>query len=79
MSASIRKNFLFDERVVKQLETLSQVRQQSQTAIIQELIRESAKGIEREKRLEALHSLAGSMNGLLGTQTIQSIKSHQDV
>ena len=79
MPASIRKNFVFDKGVVAQLEALAHSRQQSQTAVIQDLIKESARDIEREKRLKAFHSLIGSLNGKLGEQTIQSIKGSSRV
>lgn len=78
MSASIRKNFVFDEKVVRQLEVLAKSKQKSQTAVIQELITESAKAIEKTKRLEALNSIAGSLNNQLTDESIQSIKEQQN-
>jgi len=79
MSASIRKNFVFDETTVKQLEVLAKSKQKSQTAIIQELIAESSKAIEKNKRIEAFNFLLGSLNNKLTEQSIQSIKESQDV
>ena len=78
MSGSIRKNFVFDENVVWQLEALAKSKQKSQTAIIQELIIESAKEIEKDKRLGAFDSLIGSLNGKLTDKTVQSIKGSQN-
>jgi len=79
MSTPIRKNFVFDENIVRQLEALAKSKQKSQTAIIQELIIESAKEIEKDKRLNAFDSLVGSLNGKLTNKTVQSIKASQNV
>ena len=76
---SIRKNFVLDEDVAKHLEELSRVSEQSMTYLVQEMIEERYKKIKVDKRLQALKRMSNSASGLLTNQSIQSIKTEQNV
>ena len=63
---TIRKNFLFDDEVAKHLEEIAKAEGKTQTQIAQEAIEEKYKTISRKRKLEALESLKGSLNGKIG-------------
>jgi len=79
MSSIIRKNFAFEENIVKKLEELAKQSQKSMTALIQELIEERYKQIEKQKKKEAFKKIKGSATGLLKDKTIQGIKRDYEV
>ena len=58
---TIRKNFLFDEEVAKHLEEIAKVEGKTQTQVIQELTEQRYRQLRKQKRLEALEKLAGSV------------------
>ena len=79
---TIRKNFVFDDKVAKHLETLAKEQGTTQTAIVSNLIEEQMKERLIQEKLEALEQFAGSMN--LGKyndtpKAIQAIKADMDV
>jgi len=72
---TIRKNFLFDDEIVRHLEELAKIENTTQTNIIKNMIEEKYEEYSIAEKLEALHSFAGTMNGLIGDNiSIQSIK-----
>lgn len=79
MKTTIKKNFVFDERVVAHLEELSKERNQSMTTVIQTMIEEEYKKIRVKKRLKLLEQMCGSADTLLTGKTVQSIKAEMDV
>jgi len=76
---SVRKNFIFDEEIVKHLEQIATRREKTQTQIIKELIEKEYKEVSKEQKLEAFYKFAGSGTGLFGDLTIQEIKANRDV
>jgi len=76
---SVRKNFIFDEEIVKHLEQIAARRAKTQTQIIKELIEKEFKEVSKEQKLEAFYKFAGSGTGLFGDLTIQEIKANRDV
>ncbi len=79
---TIRKNFVFDEKVAKHLEALAKEQGKTQTAIVSNLIEEQMKEKLIQEKLEALERFAGSMD--LGKyadipKAIQAIKADMDV
>lgn len=76
---TVRKNFVFDDAVALHLEELAKREQKSMTALVQEMIEERYREIEREKKLAAFHAIVGSSPGLYVGKTIQSIKAEMDV
>jgi len=76
---SVRKNFIFDEEIVKHLEQIAARRAKTQTQIIKELIEKEYKEVSKEQKLEAFYKFAGSGTGLFGDLTIQEIKANRDV
>ncbi len=75
---SVRKNFIFDEEIVKHLEQIATRREKTQTQIIKELIEKEYKEVSKEQKLEAIYKFAGSGTGLFGDLTIQEIKANRD-
>ena len=72
---TIRKNFLFDDEVVQHLKKIAQNENITQTRAIQNMIEEKYQEISVKEKLEALDSITGWMNGLIGDKvSIQSIK-----
>ena len=63
---TIRKNFLFEEKVARHLEEIAKAEGKTQTHIAQEAIEERYKQILIKKKLEALERLAGSLTGKIG-------------
>lgn len=79
MSASMRKNFVFDATTVAHLEEIAGIRGISLTKAISEMIEERYEEIAKQKRLEAAMSIVGSASGVFGNLTIQEIKAQMDV
>jgi predicted transcriptional regulator len=72
---TIRKNFLLDEEIAKHLEEIAKKENTTQTNVIKNMIEEKYQEYSVQEKLEAFHSFAGSMNGLIGDDvSIQSIK-----
>ncbi len=63
---TIRKNFLFEQKVARHLEEIAKAEGKTQTRIAQEAIEERYKQIHIKKKLEALERLAGSLTGKIG-------------
>jgi len=61
MSATLRKNFVFDAIVVSHLEEIARVEGLSLTKAISEMIEERYEEIAKQKRLEAAMSLLESV------------------
>ena len=79
MGATVRKNFVFDKQISIYLEELAKDTKQSMTALIQEMIESRYKQIKAKKRLLAFNRLKGSATGLLGDESIQSIKANREL
>ena len=79
MRTTVRKNFVFDEQISIYLEELAKETKQSMTALLQEMIKNRYKQIKAKKRLQAFNRLKGSATGLLGDESIQSIKAHREL
>lgn len=79
MSATLRKNFVFDSTVVAHLEEIARIEGLSLTKAISEMIEERYEEIAKQKRLEAAMSIIGSASGVFGNLTIQEIKAQMDV
>jgi len=79
MSATVRKNFVFDQEVAMHLEELAKESKQSMTSLVQEMVEERYKSVKVKKRLEAFEKFSGSANGLFTEKSIQSIKADMDV
>ena len=62
---TIRKNFLFDDKVAKHLEEIAKLEGKTQTQIAQEAIEEKYKKISIEKKLAILDEIHDSFHGLL--------------
>jgi len=63
---TIRKNFLFEQKIAEKLEEIAKAEGKTQTQIAQEAIEERYKQIKMKKKLEALERLAGSLTGKIG-------------
>ena len=79
MSATVRKNFVFDQKIAAHLEELAKASGKSMTALVQEMIEEAYQEIETRKKLEAAMAAAGCMTGILGNETIQEIKANRQL
>ena len=79
MGATVRKNFVFDKQISMYLEELAKETKQSMTALVQEMIENRYKQIKAKKRLKAFNRLKGSATGLLGDESIQSIKANREL
>lgn len=75
MAATVRKNFAFEPIVVEHLEELAKDMKTSLTQVVQRLIEDRYEEIERQKKLKAAKSIAGSSNGVFGELTIQEMKA----
>ena len=62
---TIRKNFLFDEEVVKHLAELAKAEGKTQTQIAQEAIEAKYKQLRVQQRLEDLDEIKDAFHGLL--------------
>lgn len=81
---TVRKNFIFDEEVALHLKEMAEVRHISQTALIQEMVEENYKEIEKKKKKEAFDGFVGSMSGVFNSykdelKVIQKVKADMDV
>jgi hypothetical protein len=79
MGATIRKNFVFEQAVALHLEELSQSMNKSLTKVVQELIEDRYKEIDKQKKLKAAMEFAGSATGTFGELNIQEIKAEMYV
>jgi macrodomain Ter protein organizer (MatP/YcbG family) len=75
MSATVRKNFVFDATVAKHLEELAESMGKSLNKTVQELVEERYKEIEKQHKLALFTSLIGSGNGLFTHFSVQDTKS----
>jgi len=83
MSATVRKNFVFDEEVAIHLEELARESNQSMTSFVQEMIEEKYGSIKVKNRLKAFQRSI-EISDEIGKdvwkdQTIQSLKAEMDV
>jgi len=62
---TIRKNFLFDDKVAKHLEEIAKAEGKTQTQVVQEAIEEKYKSISIQKKLAILDEIHDSFHGLL--------------
>ena len=73
---TVRKNFLLDDEIAKHLEAIAKKENKTQTDVIKNMIEEKYQEYSVQEKLEAFHSLVGSMNGLIPDDvSIQSIKA----
>lgn len=79
MSATLRKNFVFDATIVSHLEEIARIEGLSLTKAISEMIEQRYEEIAKQKRIEAFESIVGSASGVFGNLTIQEIKAQMDV
>lgn len=63
---TVRKNFNFDEETAHDIEMIAQEEGITQTEAVKRAIQELKQKQKRKKRLEALDSLVGSLNGKIG-------------
>ena len=75
---TIRKNFVFDEEIAEHLKEIADRDGTTQTEIVRNLIEEKYQEISVQEKLEALHRIAGSANGLFVGKSVQSIKAEMD-
>ncbi len=71
---TIRKNFNFNEEIVKHLEEKAKREAKTQTQYLEELIEKDLREEKRAKRLEALDRLAGSLTGKIGDIDIKEAR-----
>jgi hypothetical protein len=71
---TIRKNFLFEQKMAEELEKIAKEEGKTQTQITQEALKAYLKKKKREKRLEALDRLAGSLTGKIGDIDIKEAR-----
>ncbi len=71
---TIRKNFLFEEKVAEHLEEIAKLEGKTQTQITQEAIEDRYKYIHTQKKLEALERLSGSLTGKIGNIDIKKTR-----
>ena len=71
---TIRKNFLFEQKVAEYLETIAKAEGKTQTQIAQEAIIERYKQIKMQKKLEALERIAGSLTGKIGNIDAKKVR-----
>ena len=83
MSATVRKNFVFDEEVAMHLEELAKESKQSMTSLVQEMVEERYRSVKVKKRLRAFSrsiEISNTMDkGLFVGKSVQSIKAEMDV
>ena len=71
---TIRKNFLFEEDVVKHLKDIAKKTNMTQTQVIKDLIEEKYTQFTVSDRLEAFKSIVEMPASSLVGKTVQSIK-----
>ena len=83
MSATVRKNFVFDKEVAAHLDELAKQSHTSMTSLVEEMIEDRYKSIMVEKRMRALNKMrtfsSNEGRGLFVDKSIQSIKAEMDV
>ena len=83
MSATVRKNFVFDQEVAMHLEELAKESKQSMTSLVQEMVEERYKSVKVKRRKSFLKNAqkiaTGLGRGLLKDKSIQSIKAEMNV
>ncbi len=83
VSATVRKNFVFNEEVAMHLEEMAKENGQSMTSFVEEMIEKKYGSKKVSKRLEAFNrsiEIAESIgSGLLKDKSVQSIKEEMDV
>jgi macrodomain Ter protein organizer (MatP/YcbG family) len=57
MGATVRKNFVFEQSVVQHLNGLAQTMNKSLTKVMQELIEERYKEIEKQKKTQSRYGV----------------------
>ena len=73
----VRKTITLSPKVVKDLEALAKVYNKTQSALIEELIEERVREIERRKKIEAFKRLkeyGKHFKGIVGNKTFQELK-----
>ena len=63
---TVRKNFNFDEETAKHLEELAAMVGKTQTEMVREAIEQIYRDKERERKLAALDSIVGILDGKIG-------------
>ena len=63
---TVRKNFLFRDEVARHLEEIARREGKTQTQVVQEAIETTYGKSEKERKLEALEALTGSLTGKIG-------------
>jgi hypothetical protein len=67
------------ENIVSDLEFLANSMHKKQSQVIQELIQEKMKTLEKEKKIEALERISGMFTGKISEETsIQTSKANSD-
>lgn len=79
MSATLRKNFVFDATTVAHLEEIARIEGLSMTKAINNMIEQRYEEIAKQERIDAAMSIIGSSSGVFGNLTIQDIKAQMDV
>jgi len=83
MSKTIKKTFIFNEKIVRHLEELSKEHNQTMTSLIEEMIEKECGSIKVKKRLEAFEKSKKLAQGLgkrlFVGKSVQSIKAEMDV
>ena len=76
---TVRKNFTMPESIVYDLEELSRVLNKKQSQVIQELIEERMKKVNKQKKLDSLEKMSGMFSGLIPEHVdMQWIKSQDE-
>ncbi len=71
---TVRKNFLLEQKMAQELEKMAKEEGKTQTQITHEALELYLKKKKREKRLEALDRLAGSLSGKIGDVDIKEAR-----
>jgi len=79
VKTKIRKNFIFEKDIAKDLEYIAKEMNLSQTATIKSLIEEKKADLDVERKLEIAKRVIGGSDGLFVGKSIQSIKAEMDV
>jgi len=71
---TIRKNFLFEQKMADALEKMAKEEGKTQTQITQEALEIYMSEKKREKRLKALEQLKGCATGMLGDIDLKEVR-----
>ena len=71
---TIRKNFIFDERVARHLEEIAKAEGKTQTQIAQEAIEERYKQISIKEKLEIFDEIQDAFHGVLTDVDAKSVR-----